>query len=1685
MENIEEKRKTSAASTAVCPGKLSFWIVIMCHLLAIGFLPSTVAVKARSHDEIACQDYEMTLRCPGSDVINVQMASYGRRDDRTCASSPENMRDTHCDLPGVLAIVANRCNGKTECTLTVGEGIFEDPCPGTRKYLSATWECVPLIISCPGALESVTSRKQYVTTQMENAAWVRDPFQETEKIYVMGWAKYDTPQLYEFSTTDKMSNGQATTFHHLPYRKDGTGFVVYDGSIFYNKERSRTVVRYDFGTASTAAQAELPGANYHGTSPYAIEMSTDIDMAVDESGLWAIYATEDNDGNIVLSRLEPYSLKILNSWRTGYDKLSALNAFIVCGVLYAVNYETLMIDYMYNTTSNLDKQINIPIPGITRTTSSIEYNSKEHKLYVWDQGVAVEYTIDFVPITAAPPTTTTTIVPPTISSTVSPPTTTTPQSPVSRITTTTTTPTVAKLCKGEKASGLMWPDTAYSQIAILPCPGVSAVQAIWICGGNKSHPKWTTNEPDLSQCTSQWIKDLVIELGVKSASELSVKFVSLLRQKQQELASWDISMSIKLLRDFLDHAENEPLSSAATITDSTLKAASLLLDPVLTPTWKGLGKVVQTQLAVQLATILEDASYLLAKDMATEVPTPPPTSSMATSRTGQVNNVNWSQPFVTLGIRVAPIDLPSSAKSRKFQSKARTQATGGGVPKEHVTYWETGHRDIVKVNNLALIEASNPGSSDKLAVVFISCKTLGIYMEDKNSIGSPRKPVDSQVISISMRSINISSNNSPVLSSSSGHEVELKKPIQMTLQHRNVGFRHHVCAYWDNSGKWWRAGCRRTSGNSTHSTCECDHMTNFVVLSSNEPFPAMGADVSDPPILQPSTQPFIYLNVVRAGLVTAAIMLVFVEVTLIVYSKSLDVNTIHKNLVASLLLSEVVFLCGINKVNTPTLCSVVAGLLHFGILSVFTWSTLEAYHLLAALNDVLTRNNRWKWYYITGYGLPAAVVMVSAAVNHDGYGSNDACWLNSSSDFIWSFIGPCSILISFSVVFLFLVLYKLHSYNTNFPEAVKAKVTRAGAARACVLTCLLCLMWSFGVMWVSKVEPQLSACLFCVFCAFHALGCCLLYCILPADVRQVYGKCFPGLKTSPHRPNGRHRTTSSMLDGASGVRLVSTQHPTMRHDGTSYSDYHFTAGSSASGALLPVHNSQTLGLSKAAAMMDGGRMATSTSMSLPHDLVASSNVSREQRCMTHGPIRSNNVFDDTEPKMPTSVACRSAGPPCNQYLHSNNRTCFDGQHPNTHYEKPQYCECSLAHSQCSGRYDHLHECEQLRSPMRQHPHPSCETHRSYTNTNPHLYETLGPFTDSLRMASADGSSTPNGHLCEQCPSAVPYRHRYEDVEPRVVHVSTPQQSLAGSSSDVQHPKPQPRLRCLNDVESGEDTLGKSRENSSIGRKYIKMGTSGLRDPNNCGCYYNTARTGRSSDPLSTDQGYDTDSQQPNHLCPNPNDSGELPPTPPSNLLVRSVPLISEEQNRLRHIHSTPSVANSVRKSVGSVHEDPASDASDSSSENDREVELLTSAQSSRSVVDHESEITQLYDELAASTSQPQSYGQYPSHETEPCLPGDAGDRLSPTGTVSSWAAVPGSNPRSVNPSYGKRNSRKTTTDPKVILANARRRQESEESRHSDHLEHHNTSYTLPGTAAAGTKARIDLRTGGISMVTNL
>lgn len=101
----------------------------------------------------------------------------------------------------------------------------------------------------------------------------------------------------------------------LPSRVDGTGFVVYDGAVFYNKERTRNLVKYDLRTRIKSGEAVVVNANYHDTSPYRWGGKSDIDLAVDENGLWVIYSTEANNGRIVVSQVRQEEGKQIDEWR--------------------------------------------------------------------------------------------------------------------------------------------------------------------------------------------------------------------------------------------------------------------------------------------------------------------------------------------------------------------------------------------------------------------------------------------------------------------------------------------------------------------------------------------------------------------------------------------------------------------------------------------------------------------------------------------------------------------------------------------------------------------------------------------------------------------------------------------------------------------------------------------------------------------------------------------------------------------------------------------------------------------------------------------------------------------------------------------------------------------------------------------------------------------------------------------------------------------------------------------------------------------------------------------------------------------------------------------------------------------------------------------------------------------------
>uniref|UniRef100_A0A672TG71 Olfactomedin-like domain-containing protein n=1 Tax=Strigops habroptila TaxID=2489341 RepID=A0A672TG71_STRHB len=267
------------------------------------------------------------------------------------------------------------------------------PCVHPRVHPYAH-PCVPhTFFVCPGTLQRIGAATSSHESAHQAGAWCRDPLQAGERLYVLPWLPYRTDTLTEYASWPDFQSGRHTTTYRLPHRVDGTGFVVYDGAVFYNKERTRNVVKYDLRTRIKSGETVVGAANYHDTSPYRWGGKTDIDLAVDEDGLWVIYATEANGGRLVVSQLNPYTLRFEGTWETGYDKRAASNAFMACGVLYVLRSVYLEDDseragnavvYAFDTRLSRGQALAMPFPNPYQYVASVGYNPRDNQLYVWN-----------------------------------------------------------------------------------------------------------------------------------------------------------------------------------------------------------------------------------------------------------------------------------------------------------------------------------------------------------------------------------------------------------------------------------------------------------------------------------------------------------------------------------------------------------------------------------------------------------------------------------------------------------------------------------------------------------------------------------------------------------------------------------------------------------------------------------------------------------------------------------------------------------------------------------------------------------------------------------------------------------------------------------------------------------------------------------------------------------------------------------------------------------------------------------------------------------------------------------------------------------------------------------------------------------------------------------------------------
>ncbi|XP_044288409.1 adhesion G protein-coupled receptor L2 isoform X1 [Varanus komodoensis] len=1104
-----------------------FWL-----LLIVSFLQCTEGFSRAAlpfglvRRELSCEGYSIDLRCPGSDVIMIESANYGRTDDKICDADPFQMENTECFLPDAYKIMTQRCNNRTQCIVVTGSDVFPDPCPGTYKYLEVQYECVPYIFVCPGTLKAVVDSPNLYEAEQKAGAWCKDPLQAADKIYFMPWTPYRTDTLIEYASLEDFQNGRQQTTYKLPNRVDGTGFVVYDGAVFFNKERTRNIVKFDLRTRIKSGEAIINYANYHDTSPYRWGGKTDIDLAVDENGLWVIYATEQNNGMIVISQLNPYTLRFEATWETTYDKRAASNAFMICGVLYVVRsvYQDNesetgknAIDYIYNTRLSRGEYVDIPFPNMYHYIAAVDYNPRDNQLYVWNNNFILRYSLEFGPPDPAQvPTTAETITPSTelYKTTVSTTSTTPQKIPISTtlagrtkddnrgpkpppaVSTTRIPPVTSffplpeRFCEPDTAREISWPQTQRGIVVERPCPKGTRGTASYLC--MVSTGTWNPKGPDLSNCTSHWVNQLAqkIRSGENAASLAN----ELAKHTKGPIFAGDVSSSVRLMEQLVDILDAQLQDLKPNEKDSAgrsynklqkrektcrayLKAIVDTVDNLLRAealeSWRDMNSSEQAHAATMLLDTLEEGAFVLADNL--------------------LEPTRVAMPTDHIVLEVAVLSTEGQVQDLKFP-----QGNAGG--------------NSIQLSSSTVKQNSRNGLAK---LVFIIYKSLGRFLSTENATIKLGGEFAGRNSTIAV--------NSDVIAASINKEssrVYLTDPVLFTLAHIDPNnYFNANCSFWNYSertmmGYWSTQGCKLIDTNKTHTTCACSHLTNFAILMAHRG------------IVYKNGMDGLLLTVITwVGIVISLVCLAICIFTFCFFrGLQSDRNTIHKNLCINLLIAEFIFLIGIDKTEYKIACPIFAGLLHFFFLAAFAWMCLEGVQLYLMLVEVFeSEYSRKKYYYVAGYLFPATVVGVSAAIDYTSYGAKNACWLKVDNYFIWSFIGPVTFIILLNLIFLVITLCKMvkHS-NTLKPDSSRLENIKSWALGAFALLCLLGLTWSFGLLYINE-ETIVMAYLFTVFNAFQGMFIFIFHCALQKKVRKEYGKCFRhsyccgGLPTeSPH-----------------------------------------------------------------------------------------------------------------------------------------------------------------------------------------------------------------------------------------------------------------------------------------------------------------------------------------------------------------------------------------------------------------------------------------------------------------------------------------------------------------------------------------------------------------------------------------
>ncbi|NXK51899.1 AGRD2 protein, partial [Chauna torquata] len=300
---------------------------------------------------------------------------------------------------------------------------------------------------------------------------------------------------------------------------------------------------------------------------------------------------------------------------------------------------------------------------------------------------------------------------------------------------------------------------------------------------------------------------------------------------------------------------------------------------------------------------------------------------------------------------------------------------------------------------------------------------------------------------------------------------EISTSVRYRLQHRiKVGGNFRVFLRLllhvspDAGGMWSTAGCSVVTSLPDSTACFCNHTTNFAVLL--QVYEMQQRTTKEELTLQT-------LTFIGCGVSFCALIVTFILFSAVGVPKS-ERTTVHKNLIFALAAAEALLMFSELAKTNQVVCFMVTAFLHLFFMAAFSWMLVEGLLLWSKVVAVnMSEDRRMKFYYVTGWGLPAVIVGVTLATSFNKYMADNHCWLNVQTNVIWAFVGPVLFILAVNTFVLFRVVMvtvssarrrsKMLTPNSSLENQIGVQIW-ATAKPILVLLPVLGLTWVCGVL---------------------------------------------------------------------------------------------------------------------------------------------------------------------------------------------------------------------------------------------------------------------------------------------------------------------------------------------------------------------------------------------------------------------------------------------------------------------------------------------------------------------------------------------------------------------------------------------------------------------------------------------